>query len=43
MIVIGDVHGEYNMLMRLMDKLPQTENICFVGDLFVKFLPMCYR
>lgn len=33
MIVIGDVHGEYEKLMRLMDKLPQTEKICFVGDL----------
>lgn len=33
MIVVGDVHGQFNMLMRLMDKLPQTINICFVGDL----------
>lgn len=33
MIVIGDVHGEFNMLMRLLDKLPQTDNLCFVGDL----------
>jgi len=33
MIVIGDVHGEYNILMNLFDKLPQTKNICFVGDL----------
>lgn len=33
MIVIGDVHGHYDILMALMDKLPQTEDICFVGDL----------
>jgi len=33
MIVIGDVHGQYDMLMRLLDKLPQTDNLCFVGDL----------
>lgn len=32
MIVIGDVHGEYDMLMRLMDTLPH-KNIIFVGDL----------
>lgn len=33
MIVIGDVHGEYKTLLDLLDKLPQTEKICFVGDL----------
>jgi len=33
MIVIGDVHGEYDILMRLLDKLPQTDKLCFVGDL----------
>lgn len=33
MIVIGDVHGCYNELMVLMEKLPYTDNICFVGDL----------
>lgn len=33
MIVISDVHGEYDKLMRLIDKLPQTSDLCFVGDL----------
>lgn len=33
MIVIGDVHGEYNSLLALLDILPQTDKICFVGDL----------
>jgi serine/threonine protein phosphatase 1 len=33
MIVIGDVHGDYEALMDLMEILPQTEKICFVGDL----------
>ena len=33
MIVIGDVHGEYDLLMKLISILPQTERICFVGDL----------
>jgi len=33
MIVIGDVHGQFDMLMRLLDKLPQTDDLCFVGDL----------
>jgi serine/threonine protein phosphatase 1 len=33
MIVIGDVHGNLDLLLSLMDKLPQTNNICFVGDL----------
>jgi serine/threonine protein phosphatase 1 len=33
MIVIGDVHGCYDILMDLFDILPQTKNICFVGDL----------
>ena len=33
MIVIGDVHGEYNSLLSLLDILPQTDKICFVGDL----------
>lgn len=33
MIVIGDVHGCYDKLMYLMEKLPYTDNICFVGDL----------
>ena len=32
MLVLGDVHGQYNLLMRLLDKLPH-DNICFVGDL----------
>lgn len=33
MLVIGDVHGEFDALMRLMEILPQTKDICFVGDL----------
>jgi serine/threonine protein phosphatase 1 len=33
MIVIGDVHGQFDMLMRLLDKLPQIDDLCFVGDL----------
>ncbi len=33
MIVIGDVHGCYYTLMNLMNTLPYTDNICFVGDL----------
>lgn len=33
MIVIGDVHGEYKTLLKLLDVLPQTKEICFVGDL----------
>jgi len=33
MIVIGDVHGQFDMLMRLLDKLPQVDDLCFVGDL----------
>jgi len=33
MIVIGDVHGCYDELMYLMDKLPYTDDLCFVGDL----------
>lgn len=32
MIVVGDIHGEYDSLMRLCDKLPH-DNLCFVGDL----------
>lgn len=33
MIVIGDVHGCYDLLMKLVEKLPKTEDLCFVGDL----------
>jgi serine/threonine protein phosphatase 1 len=33
MIVIGDIHGEYDALRRLVDKLPQDEKICFAGDM----------
>ena len=33
MICIGDVHGEYDSLMRLIDCLPSDDNLCFVGDL----------
>ena len=31
--VIGDVHGHYSVLMRLMDQLPQDAELVFVGDL----------
>ncbi len=31
--VIGDVHGEYNKLLRLIQKLPANAQVCFVGDL----------
>lgn len=33
MIAIGDVHGEYKTLLKLLEILPQTKDICFVGDL----------
>lgn len=33
MLVIGDVHGCYETLMRLIEKLPKDEEIVFVGDL----------
>ena len=33
MIVISDVHGEFDTLLKLIDILPQTKDICFVGDL----------
>ncbi len=31
--VIGDVHGEYDKLIRLINKLPKNVNIYFTGDL----------
>ena len=31
--VIGDVHGCYQTLLRLIDKLPKDDKIVFVGDL----------
>jgi len=31
--VIGDVHGCYNTLMKLLSKLPQNATLIFVGDL----------
>lgn len=31
--IIGDVHGEYHLLMELILKLPKDAKICFVGDL----------
>ena len=31
--VIGDVHGEYNLLIDLLEKIPEKDNICFVGDI----------
>ena len=32
-IVIGDVHGQYNKLKSLLDQLPKDVAICFVGDI----------
>jgi serine/threonine protein phosphatase 1 len=31
--VIGDVHGEYDLLLALIEKLPQDAKLIFVGDL----------
>lgn len=31
--IIGDVHGEFDSLKALKDKLPQNANLVFVGDL----------
>jgi len=31
--IIGDVHGEYNTLLKLIEKLPKDAEIIFVGDL----------
>ena len=31
--VIGDVHGEYDKLMKLLSQIPKNDTICFVGDL----------
>jgi len=31
--IIGDVHGEYNTLLKLIEKLPKNAEIIFVGDL----------
>ena len=31
--VIGDVHGEYEMLLALVNKLPKDAKLIFVGDL----------
>lgn len=31
--IIGDVHGEYDKLISLVNKLPKNANICLTGDL----------
>jgi serine/threonine protein phosphatase 1 len=31
--IVGDVHGEYEKLLKLIEKLPKNVQICFVGDL----------
>ncbi len=31
--IIGDVHGEYDKLIGLIEELPKDAHICFVGDL----------
>lgn len=33
MIVIGDVHGNYETLIQLIKQFPKDETFCFVGDL----------
>lgn len=33
MIIIGDVHGCFKTLMKLIEQFPKDEKICFVGDL----------
>ena len=33
MIVIGDVHGRFDLLMELVNKLPYADDLCFVGDI----------
>lgn len=33
MIIIGDVHGCYRTLMKLIEQFPKDQKICFVGDL----------
>lgn len=33
LIIIGDVHGEYQTLLALVNKLPLNSRLCFVGDL----------
>ena len=30
--VIGDVHGEYKKLIKLLKKIPKKDAVCFVGD-----------
>ena len=34
--IIGDVHGEYDTLMRLVEKLLGDAELVFVGDLVVR-------
>ena len=31
--IIGDVHGEYQTLLALVEKLPKDAKLIFVGDL----------
>ncbi len=33
MIAIGDVHGMFDLLLKLIDKLPKNNELCFLGDL----------
>jgi serine/threonine protein phosphatase 1 len=33
LFVIGDVHGEYDMLISLLDRLPNEADVIFVGDI----------
>ena len=33
MIVIGDVHGCFNTLQKLLEQLPNGKELCFLGDL----------
>jgi serine/threonine protein phosphatase 1 len=31
--IIGDIHGEYKILLKLIAKLPKDAKLIFVGDL----------
>jgi len=34
--IIGDIHGEYQVLLKLIEKLPKDAKLIFVGDLIDK-------
>jgi serine/threonine protein phosphatase 1 len=39
--IIGDIHGEYKMLLALIEKLPKDAKLIFVGDLIDRGLESC--